>query len=82
MSTKEIHDIAFKQGVFMFEGGTQNEGMIVPHYNIRLAKIEYFFIPSSLIAEYRNAKEKYQNEAYKYYGNLIPDGGIKQAMIS
>lgn len=81
MSTKEIYDIAYKPGKFMFEGGQQNEGMIVPRYNIRLAKIEYFFIPSSRMEDYVNAKSKSEHEAHKYFGNLIPENAIKQAIL-
>jgi hypothetical protein len=81
MSTREIQDIAFKPGVFMFEGGERNEGMIVPRYNIRLAKIEYFFIPSSRLNDYAAAKANYEHEAHRYYGNLIPEGTIKQAFL-
>jgi hypothetical protein len=81
MSTREIQDITFKMGVFMFEGGSQNEGMIVPHYNIRDAKIEYFFIPSSRVEEYNKAKASYQHDAYRYYGNQVPEQSIKQARL-
>ena len=81
MSTREIQDIAFKEGIFTFEGGTKNEGMIVPRYNIRLAKIEYFFIPSTLIKDYEKAKASAQHEAYRYYGNLIPENSIQQASL-
>jgi hypothetical protein len=81
MSTREIQDIAFKPGVFMFEGGSENEGMIVPRYNIRLAKIEYYFIPSSRIEDYNKAKTRQHHEAHRYYGNLIPEGAIRQARL-
>jgi len=80
MSTSEIQDIVFKAGVFVFEGGNKNEGMIVPHYNIQSAKIEYFFIPSSRINDYMQAREKQHQEAYRYYGNLVEEGAIKQAL--
>ena len=81
MSTREIQDIAYKPGVFMFEGGTKNEGMIVPQYNIRLAKIEYFFIPSSRLTDYNQAKASSQHAAHRYFGNLIPEESIKQAFL-
>jgi hypothetical protein len=81
MSTREICDISFKKGIFLFEGGVRNEGMIVPHYNIALAKIEYFFIPSGNIAEYNNAKIKNPFDASRYYGNLIPDGALQHAAV-
>jgi len=81
MSTREIQDIAYKPGVFLFDGGLQNEGMIVPQYNIRLAKIEYYFIPSSRLDDYQKAKLSSQHAAHRYYGNLIPEDSIKQAMI-
>jgi len=79
MSTREIQDIAYKPGVFLFEGGGQNEGMIVPRYNIRLAKIEYYFIPSSRLDDYNSAKARYGQEAHRYFGNLVPEGSIKMA---
>jgi len=81
MSTREIQDIAYKPGVFLFDGGVQNEGMIVPQYNIRLAKIEYYFIPSSRIEDYQKAKQTSTYAAHRYYGNIIPESSIKQAMI-
>jgi len=81
MSTREIQDIAFKPGVFMFDGGIQNEGMIVPQYNIRLAKIEYYFIPSSRLEDYNKAKQASSHAAHRYYGNLVPESSIKQARI-
>lgn len=81
MSTREIYDISYKQGVFLFEGGIQNEGMIVPHYNIRLARIEYFFIPSSRIEDYYKAKARNEHEAHRYFGNEVPEGSIKRASV-
>jgi len=81
MSTREIQDIAFKSGVFMFDGGIKNEGMIVPRYNIRLAKIEYYFIPASRLEDYNKAKQASTHAAHIYYGNLIPESSIKQAIF-
>ena len=81
MSTREIQDIAFKPGVFLFEGGIKNEGMIVPQYNISQARIEYYFIPSSRLKDYEKAKSSSQHAAHRYYGNLVPEGSIRQAMI-
>jgi hypothetical protein len=81
MSTREIQDIAYKQGLFLFNGGIKNEGMIVPQYNISLAKIEYYFIPSSRIKDYETAKSSSQHAAHRYYGNLIPEDSIKQALL-
>lgn len=81
MSTREIQDIAYKPGVFLFEGGRQNAGMIVPQYNISLAKIEYYFIPSSRLEDYTKAKLSSQHAAHRYYGNLIPEDSIKQALL-
>ncbi len=77
MSTREIHHSSNKPAVIFFEGGIQNKGMIVPRYNIRLAKIEYFFIPSSRIHAYLNAKEQRQHEAYRYYGTQVEESSIK-----
>jgi len=77
MSTREIQDIAFKNGIIMFEGGAQNEGMIVPRYNIRLGKIEYFFIPSSRIHAYESAREQCLQDAYRYFGTLVEESTIK-----
>ena len=65
----------------MESGGIKNEGMIVPQYNIRLAKIEYYFIPSSRIKDYETAKLSSQHAAHRYYGNLVPEDSIKQAML-
>jgi hypothetical protein len=81
MSTREIQDIAYRKGVFLFEGGNQNEGMIVPRYNIPQAKIEYYFIPSSRIADYNSAKARADQDAHRYYGNLVPEGAIQRATI-
>ncbi len=80
MSAREIQDIAYKQSVFLFEGGSRNEGMIVPRYNIQLAKIEYFFIPSSRIEDYKTAKAGNDHEAHRYFGKLVPEGAIRQTI--
>jgi hypothetical protein len=55
--------------------------MIVPKYNIREGKIEYYFIPSSHLNDYRKARAKDQPEAHRYYGNLILENSIRQAIF-
>ncbi len=80
MSTREIYDIVYKPAVFFFEGGTQKEGMIIPRYNIRLAKIEYYFIPASKIDDYQKAKENFDREAPRYYGSLVDEHIISSSL--
>lgn len=76
MSTREIYNLSNKPGVFLFEDGRKNAGMLVPHYNIRRGKIEYYFVPSSRIEDYQKARENFVRDAYRYYGNLIDESAI------
>ena len=81
MSTRQIQDIVHQLGVFMFRGGSINEGMLVARYNITEARIEYYFIHSSRIADYRHAKEAHDLNAHKNLGSKIDAATIIRAEL-
>ena len=81
MSTNEIQEIIYRLGQFIFRGGTINEGMVVARYNIRDAKIEYYFVPTSNLNEYKEAKNKHETNAQLRFGNIIDVNSIIQAKL-
>jgi hypothetical protein len=81
MSTKEIQDIIHQLGVFMFRGGSINEGMVVARYNIREAKIEYYFIDTGRISDYRQAKSAHDVQVYSRIGRIIDVNSIIRAQL-
>ena len=81
MSTREVQDIVHQLGVFMFRGGSINEGMLIARYNIAEARIEYYFIHTSRLNEYREAKNAHDAQAHKRLGNLIEANTIIRAQL-
>jgi hypothetical protein len=81
MSTREIHSIIYQLGIFLFRGGSINEGMLVARYNISEARIEYYFIHTSRVNEYRAAKNAYDSHAHIRLGNRIEEASILRAEI-
>ena len=81
MSTKEIQDIIHQLGVFMFRGGNINEGMVVARYNIKEARIEYYFIETARLNEYRQAKSAHDMQAYSRLGRIIDVNTIIRAQL-
>lgn len=81
MSTREVHDFIYQLGVFMFRGGSINEGMLVTRYNIREARIEYYFIHTSRLNDYREAKTRHDNTAHKTLGSMIDVNTIIRAQL-
>jgi hypothetical protein len=81
MSTREIQGIIYQLGVFLFRGGVVNEGMVVARYNIMEAKIEYYFIHTSKLSEYNDAKRNYDLLAHKKLGHIIEVNSIIRAQL-
>ena len=81
MSTREIQNIVHQLGVFMFRGGSINEGMLVARYNISEARIEYYFIHTSKMNDYREAKNAHENNAHKRLGNMVDVNTIIRAQL-
>jgi len=81
MSTREIQEIIYQLGVFMFRGGAINEGMVVARYNIMEAKIEYYFIHTSKLTDYRTAKSNHDLEAHRRLGHRIDVQTIIKAQL-
>jgi hypothetical protein len=81
MSAREIQDIIHQLGVFMFRGGTINEGMLVARYNISEARIEYYFIHTSKLTEYREARKAHDMDAQNRLGNKIDINAIIRAQL-
>lgn len=81
MSTKEVQQIIHHLGIFIFRGGQINEGVLIPRYNIREARIEYYFIHTSQLDEYRKAKGNHDNNAHLHFGNLIDANTIIRAQL-
>jgi len=81
MSTREIQEIIYQLGVFMFRGGAVDEGMVVARYNIMEAKIEYYFIHTSKLSDYRNAKSNHDLQAHQRLGHRIDVQTIIRAQL-
>ena len=81
MSAREIQEIIYQLGVFMFRGGVIDEGMVVTRYNIMEAKIEYYFIHTSKLNEFRNAKNNHDHLAHKRLGHRIDVSTIVKAQL-
>ena len=81
MSTREVQEIIQQLGVFMFRGGLIKEGMLVARYNIRDAKIEYYFIHTSNLEDYRKAKTAHDTGAHQRLGDMIEANSIIRAQL-
>ena len=81
MSTKEIQGIIFQLGIFLFRGGAVNEGMVVARYNIAEARIEYYFIHTSKLNDYRAAKSNHELHAHQRLGYQIDVNSIIRAQL-
>jgi hypothetical protein len=81
MSTREIQGIIYQLGIFLFRGGSVNEGMVVARYNIAAAKIEYYFIHTSKLDDYRNAKGNHELLAHQRLGHMIDVNTIVRAQL-
>ena len=81
MSTREVLDIIHQLGLFMFRGGSINEGMLIARYNIREARIEYYFIQTSRLNEYREAKRAHDQLAHIRLGQPIDVNTIIRAQL-
>ncbi len=65
----------------MFRGGKINEGMLIARYNISEAKIEYYFIHTSKLNDYKEAKNSHDNTAHQRLGNMIDVNTIVRAQL-
>lgn len=81
MSTREVQEIIHQLGIFMFRGGQINEGMLIARYNIKNARIEYYFIHTSKLEEYKKAKSSHDLEAHHRLGYLIEANSIIRAQL-
>ena len=81
MSIREVQDIIYRLGVFMFRGGLVNEGMVVARYNISDAKIDYYFIHTSKVNDYRQASNSQARDAHKRYGHPVDINSIIKAQL-
>ncbi len=81
MSTREVQEIIHQLGVFVFRGGQINEGMLIARYNIKNARIEYYFIHTSKLEEYKKAKNSHDLEAPQRLGYLIEANSIIRAQL-
>jgi hypothetical protein len=81
MSIKEVQDIIHQMGIFMFRGGSIDEGMLIARYNIRDARIEYYFIHTSKLNAYREARSAHDNNAHKRLGNIVDINSIIRAQL-
>lgn len=81
MSTKEIQEIIHQMGIFMFRGGQINEGMLIARYNIRDARIEYYFIQTAKLEDYKKAKENHDTSAHQRLGNMVDVNSIIRAQL-
>ena len=81
MSTREVQEIIHQLGVFMFRGGQVNEGMLIARYNISEARIEYYFIHTSKLEDYKKAKAGHDTSAHQRLGNMIDVNSIIRAQL-
>lgn len=81
MSTREIQDIIYQLGLFLFRGGAVNEGMLVSRYNISEARIEYYFIHTSRMNDYLEATKARDMQAHKRLGRYVDANTIIRAQL-
>lgn len=81
MSTREIQQFIHQSGQFIFADGRQKMGMIVARYNIKEAKVEYYFIPAENEVAYRTAQAHHQLEAHSQFGNQVDVNGVLSATM-
>ena len=81
MSTHEIREMISKTGHFVFADGHNDEGMIICRYNIPVAKLEYYLIPSDNISAYNKARLSYEPDAHVRLGKQIDIESISNARM-
>jgi hypothetical protein len=81
MSTHEIQDLIFHKGLFTFNDGRQDEGMLISRYNIPEAQVEYYFIPSMNVVAYQAARSHSDALAHKKLGMMVDIGNILNAKL-
>ena len=81
MSTREIQDIIFQPCLFRFRDGGTTQGMIIARYNIREARIEYYFIPGKSLPAYRSARDSHDLNAHQRLGNPVDLSTILHAQL-
>ena len=82
MSTHELQQLIHQHGVFQFNDGRQENGMIISRYNIREGRLEYFFIPNSLLDEYKKAVANHQQDAHIRFGHVVEVSNIAAVRLT
>ncbi|HNQ61743.1 MAG TPA: hypothetical protein PKJ62_05075 [Bacteroidia bacterium] len=81
MSRREIQQFIHHPGLFTFNDGKANQGMIIVRYNIPEGKIEYYFIPEENVIAYQSAKSHQDLHAHRVLGTQINVEDIRSAEI-
>ncbi len=79
MSQREIQQFIHHPGMFTFNDGKANEGMIIVRYNIPEGKVEYYFIPAENMVAYQSAKSHHDLNAHRILGTNINIEDIRSA---
>lgn len=81
MSTRELQQFIFQEGLFFFSDGKQDQGMVVSRYNIPEAKVEYYFIPAGHVLAYNSARSQHDLNAHRKLGFLVDANSITSAKL-
>jgi hypothetical protein len=79
MSIREMQNIIYQQGLFTFQDGRKDEGMVVSRYNIPEARVEYYFIPAGNLLAFQSARSHHDLDAHKKMGQQVDIGSILEA---
>jgi hypothetical protein len=71
MSIREIQNLIYQHGLFTFSDGRKDEGMVISRYNIKDARVEFYFIPSGNLLAFESARSHHDLEAHKKMGQLV-----------
>lgn len=71
MSILELQNLIYQHGTFTFSDGRKEEGMVISRYNIKEARVEFYFIPSKNLLAFDSARSHHDLEAHKKMGQLV-----------
>lgn len=71
MSIREMQNLIYQQGNFTFSDGRKDEGMVISRYNIKEARVEFYFIPAKNLLAFESARSHHDLEAHKKMGQLV-----------
>ena len=64
-----MQNLIYQQGNFTFSDGRKDEGMVISRYNIKEARVEFYFIPAKNLLAFESARSHHDLEAHKKWVN-------------